>query len=56
MMIHEIRVKSMFQDIKNDEAKVMKKVGEVMHPKLQIESVKWLAKDCDKKKYALIIA
>ena len=34
MMIHEIKVKSMLQNIKNDEAKMMKKVDEVMHPRL----------------------
>ena len=44
------------QDIKNDGTKMMKKADEVMHLRLQIESVKWLAKDCDKKKYALMIA
>ena len=31
MMIHEIKIKNMPQDIKNDEAKVMKKVDEIMH-------------------------
>ena len=56
MMIYEIRIKSMPQDIKNDGTKVVKKADEVMHSKLQIESVKWLAKDCDKKKYASMIA
>ena len=34
MMIHEIKIKSMPQDIKNDETKMMKKVGEIMHSKL----------------------
>ena len=34
MMIHEIRVKSMPQDIKNDGAKMIKKAGEIMHSKL----------------------
>ena len=46
----------MSQDIKNDEAKMMKKVDEIMHSELQIKSVKWLAKNYDKKKYALMIA
>ena len=56
MMIHKIKIKSMFQDIKNDETKMMKKVDEIMHSKLQIENVKWFAKNCNKKKYALMIA
>ena len=46
----------MSQDIKNDEAKMIKKVDEIMHSKLQIKNVKWLARNCDKKKYALMIA
>ena len=55
MMIHEIKVKNMSQNIKNDETKMMKKVDEIMHLKLQIKSAKWLARNCDKKKYALMI-
>ena len=39
VMIHEVRVKSMPQDIKNGGAKVIEKAGEVMHSELQIESV-----------------
>ena len=30
----------MFQDIKNEKAKMMKKIDEIMHSKLQIKSVK----------------
>ena len=53
MMIHEIKVKSMFQNIKNENAKVIKKIDEIMHSKLQIKSVKWLVKNHEKKKYVL---
>ena len=56
MMIHKVKVKNMLQDIKNDGTKMMKKVDEIMHSKLQIKSVKWLARNCNKKKYALMIA
>ena len=49
MMIHEIKIKSMFQNIKNEDAKVIKKIDEIMHSKLQIKSVKWLIKDHEKK-------
>ena len=55
MMIHEIKVKNMLQDIKNDETKMIKKVDEIMHSKLQIKSVKWLARNCNKKEYASMI-
>ena len=34
IIIHEIKVKNMFQDIKNEEIKMMKKINEVMHLKL----------------------
>ena len=30
----------MFQNIKNEETKKMKKIDEIMHSKLQVESVK----------------
>ena len=49
MMIHKIKIKSMFQNIKNEDAKVIKKIDEIMHSKLQIKSVKWLIKDHEKK-------
>ena len=55
MIIHEIKVKSMSQDIKKKRTKTIKKVDEIMHLKLQIKSVKWLLKNSEKKKYALII-
>ena len=40
MIIHEIKVKNMFQNIENEKAKMMKKIDEIMHPKLQVENVK----------------
>ena len=55
MIIHEIKIKSMFQDIKKKETKMMKKINEIMHSRLQIENVKWFAKNNKKKKYALMI-
>ena len=55
IMIHEIKVKNMFQNIKNENAKVIKKIDEIMHSKLQIKSVKWLVKNHEKKKYVLMI-
>ena len=30
----------MFQDIKNEEIKIIKKIDEIMHSKLQIKNVK----------------
>ena len=35
--------------------KRMKKIDEIMHSKLKIKSVKWLARNNEKKKYALMI-
>ena len=55
MMIHEIKVKNMFQNIKKEETKMMKKIDEIMHSRLQIKNVKWFAKNNEKKKYALMI-
>ena len=55
MMIHEIKVKSMSQNIKNENAKIIEKIDEIMHSKLQIKSVKWLIKDYKKKKYVLMM-
>ena len=40
MMIHEIKIKNMFQDIKNENAETIKKADEIMHSELQIKSVK----------------
>ena len=40
IIIHEIKVKNMFQNIKNNETKMMKKIDEIMHSRLQIKSVK----------------
>ena len=34
MMIHEIKIKNMPQNIKNDEAKMMKKADKIMHSRL----------------------
>ena len=34
MIIHKIKVKNMFQNIKNEEAKMMKKINKIMHLKL----------------------
>ena len=31
IIIHEIKVKSMSQDIKNEEAKIMEKTDKIMH-------------------------
>ena len=55
IIIHEIKVKSMFQNIKKEKAKMMKKIDEIMHSKLQVKNVKWLARNNEKKKYALMI-
>ena len=45
----------MFQNIKKEETKIIKKIDEIMHSKLQIKNVKWLAKNNKKKKYASMI-
>ena len=45
----------MLQNIKNEKAKMIKKIDEIMHLKLQVKNVKWLAKNNEKKKYALMI-
>ena len=45
----------MFQDIKNESAKIIEKIDEIMHSKLQIKSVKWFVKDHEKKKYVLMM-
>ena len=45
----------MFQDIKNKKAKMMKKINEIMHLKLQIKNVKLFVRNNKKNKYALII-
>ena len=34
IIIHEIKIKNMFQDIKNEKAKMRKKIDEIMHLKL----------------------
>ena len=49
MIIYEIKVKNMFQDIKNEETKMMKKISEIMHSKLYVKNVKWLARINEKK-------
>ena len=55
MIIDEIRIKNMLQDIKKKKAKMMKKIDEIMHSRLQIKSVKWLSRNNEKKKYASMI-
>ena len=45
----------MFQNIKKEKTKMMKKIDEIMHSKLQIKNVKWFAKNNKKKKYILMI-
>ena len=40
VIIHEMKVKNMFLDIKNEKAKVMKKVNNIMHSELQIKKMK----------------
>ena len=55
IIIHEIKIKNMFKNIKKEKTKMMKKTDEIMHSKLQIKSVKWFAKNNEKKKYTLMI-
>ena len=55
VMIHEVKIKNMFQDIKNENAKVIEKIDEIMHSRLQIKNVKWLIKNHEKKKYVLMM-
>ena len=55
MIIHEIKVKNMSQNIKNEKTKMIKKIDEIMHSKLQIKNIKWFAKNNEKKKYTLMI-
>ena len=34
IIIHKIKIKNMFQNIKNENAKVIEKINEIMHLKL----------------------
>ena len=49
MIIYKIKIKNIFQNIKNEKAKIMQKVSKIMHSKLQIRNVKWLARNSEKK-------
>ena len=40
IIIHKIKIKNIFQNIKNEDAKVIEKIDEIMHSKLQIKNVK----------------
>ena len=40
IIIHKVKIKSMFQNIKKEKAKMMKKIDEIMHSKLQVKNVK----------------
>ena len=40
MMIHKIKIKNMFQDIKNENVKIIKKIDEIMHLRLQMKKPK----------------
>ena len=55
VIIHEMKIKNMFSNIKNKKAKMMKRIDDIMHSGLQIEEMKWLVKENEKKKYVLIM-
>ena len=40
VIIHDMKVKSMFSNIKNEKTKMIKKTDDIMHSKLQIKEVK----------------
>ena len=40
VIIHEIKIKNMFSDIKNEKTKIMRKINDIMHSELQIKEVK----------------
>ena len=40
IIIHKIKIKNMFQNIKNEKVKMMKKINKIMHLKLQMKNIK----------------
>lgn len=55
MMMHDIRVKGMSKNMKEERAKTMKRSCKIMHQELKIEEMTWLTKKSDKKKYFFIM-
>ena len=55
IMIHKVKVKNMFLNVKNEETKTIKKVDVIMHSELQMKEMKWFSRENNKKKYALMI-
>ena len=40
IVIYKVKIKSIFSDIKNERAKVIKKINNIMHSELQIKKMK----------------
>ena len=51
IVIHEIKVKEMFKDIKKKRVKALIKINKDIHLKMIIEKVKWLTKNSEQKRY-----
>ncbi len=51
IVIHEIKIKEMFKDIKKKRMKALIKINKNIHSKMMIEKVKWLTKNSEQKKY-----
>ena len=55
IVIHEIKVKEMFKDIKKKRTKALIKINKDIHLKIMIEKVEWLTKNNEQKRYILLI-
>ena len=55
MMIHKIKVKKMFKNMKNERAKTFTKINKNIHSKMKINKMKWLIKNNFLKRYVSLI-
>ncbi len=55
IVIHEIKVKEMFKDIKKKRMKTLIKINKDIHLKMMIKKVEWLTKNSEQKRYISLI-
>ena len=55
VVIHEIKVKEMFKNIKKKEMRMLIKINKDIHSEIMIEKIKWLTKKSEQKRYVLLM-
>ncbi len=55
IVIHEIKIKEMFKDIKKKKMKMLIKINKDIYLKMIVEKVEWLTKNSEQKRYISLI-